>query len=177
MKQLANRYDGIAKVTGKAKYAAEFTEPFAKKDMLYAYLVQATIPSGSIASIDQKAAERAAGVVAILTPFNAPKLAVGQPNPPAKRSLTVLQDANIYYNGQPIAVVVATTLDQAKSAATLLKITYAPTPAKLDFTGGIPTARLPKTPGKEVPDTHRGDIDASLAKASITVDETYITPL
>ncbi len=177
MKQLANRYDGIAKVTGKAKYAAEFTEPFAKKDMVYAYIVQATIPSGSVTSIDQKAAERAAGVVAILTPFNAPKLPVGKPNPPAKRSLTVLQDANIYYNGQPIAVVVATTLDQAKAAATLLKINYAPTPAKLDFTGGIPTARLPKSPGKEVPDTHRGDIEASLAKATVTVDETYITPL
>jgi xanthine dehydrogenase YagR molybdenum-binding subunit len=177
IKQLANRYDGVAKVTGKAKYAAEFTEPFDKKDMLYAFIVQSTIPNGSLTSIDQKAAERAPGVVAILTPFNAPRLAVGKPNPPAKRSLTVLQDTNVSYNGQPIAVVVAATLDQAKSAATLLKIAYAPTPAKLDFTGGIPTARLPKTPGKEVPDTHRGDIAAALAKANVTVDQTYITPL
>ena len=177
MPQLTNRYDGLAKVTGKAKYAAEFTEPFNKQDMLYAYIVQATIPSGTIASIDQHAAERSSGVTTILTPFNAPKLPVGKPNPPAKRSLNILQDTTVYYNGQPIAVVIAATLEQAKASAALLKITYTPTPAKLDLMGGVSTARLPKTPGKEVPDTHRGDIASALAKATVTVDETYITPV
>jgi xanthine dehydrogenase YagR molybdenum-binding subunit len=52
-KQLNHRYEGIAKVTGKAKYAAEFSQPFPKADLAYAYIVQATIPSGTIASIDR----------------------------------------------------------------------------------------------------------------------------
>ncbi|MGH9596558.1 MAG: xanthine dehydrogenase family protein molybdopterin-binding subunit, partial [Edaphobacter sp.] len=71
-RQLAHRYDALAKVTGRAKYAAEFPV----KDVAYAYVVQATIPSGIIVSIDQAAAARAAGVYSIITPFNAPKLAV-----------------------------------------------------------------------------------------------------
>jgi xanthine dehydrogenase YagR molybdenum-binding subunit len=177
MKQLPVRYDGLAKVTGKATYAAEFTEPFDHKNMVYAWIVQSTIPSGTIASIDQKEAERAAGVVHILTPFNAPQLPVGAPQPPAKRSLTVLQNKDVYYNGQPIAVVVADTLDHARYAASLLKIRYTPKPAKLDFKGGIPTARLPKSNGKAAPNDHRGDINAGLAKSAVLLDETYITPV
>ena len=68
-RQLDHRYDGIAKVTGRAKYAAEFPV----ENVAYAYVVQATIPAGTIASIDQDAASRAAGVYSIITPFNAPK--------------------------------------------------------------------------------------------------------
>ena len=66
-RQLDHRYDGIAKVTGRAKYAAEFPV----ENLAYAYIVQATIPAGTIASIDQSAATRAAGVYSIITPFNA----------------------------------------------------------------------------------------------------------
>ena len=86
-KQLVHRYDGIAKVTGKAKYAAEFTESFAKKDLLYGYIVQSTIANGTVASIDRTAAEHSSGVIAVITPFNAPKLptASGPAQPPARR--------------------------------------------------------------------------------------------
>jgi len=177
MKQLADRYDGIAKVTGKARYAAEFSQPFSRKDLLYAYMVQSTIPSGSIAAIDQKAAERAPGVVAIITPFNAPKLNVGPPQPPARRTLSLLQDTQVFYNGQPIALVVATTLDQAQAGANLLKISYKSSPARLDFKAGVAAARLPKLYGKEPPRTSRGDVDAALAKAYVKVDNVYITPI
>ncbi len=69
-KELEHRYEGIAKVTGRAKYAAEFSQPFPKAELLYAYIVQSTIPNGMIVSIDRSAADRASGVVAILTPFN-----------------------------------------------------------------------------------------------------------
>lgn len=175
--QPAHRYDGVAKVTGKAKYAAEFTEPFAKKDMLHAYIVQSTIASGSLLAIDQRVAERMPGVVAVMTPFNAPKLQVGKPQPPARRNLTVLQDAEVHYNGQPIALVVAHTLPQAMAAARLLGIKYNAQPPKLDFMGRLGEARLPKSSGKEQPDTHRGDIDDALAKGSAKVDQTYITPI
>ncbi|HEY1745078.1 MAG TPA: xanthine dehydrogenase family protein molybdopterin-binding subunit [Granulicella sp.] len=170
--QLEHRYDGIAKVTGKAKYAAEFTEPFAKKDLVYAYIVQSTIPSGSIASIDQKEAERAFGVIAVLTPFNAPQLTSAKPH-----NLSILQDADVHYNGQPIAVVLATSLPFARHAARLLKIQHNPQPAKLNFMGRLDEARLPKQGGKEQPGTVRGDLASSMTKATVTIDETYITPI
>ena len=110
-RQLDHRYDGIAKVTGRAKYAAEFPV----ENVAYAYIVQATIPAGTVTSIDQSAATRAAGVYCIITPFNAPKVTV-------PGNVNILQDTNVLYNGQPIAVVVARSLPEAVAAAKLLRI-------------------------------------------------------
>jgi xanthine dehydrogenase YagR molybdenum-binding subunit len=181
--QLAYRYDGPAKVTGKAKYAAEFSTPFAKADLVYAHIVQSTIPCGTIVAIDSSVAERASGVVAVMTPFNAPKLNTGKPDPPARRNLSVLEDTEVHYNGQPIALVVAKTLEQALYAETLLKIQYKAKPAKLELPAELAKqnklseARWPKNPGKEPPGNTRGDVDAGFAQAVATVEETYITPI
>ena len=177
MRQLKTRYTALAKVTGKAKFVAEFKAPFHNQDLLYAYMVQSTIPSGTLASIDRTLAERAPGVVAVLTPFNAPKISVPPPAPPARRNLTILQDTNVSYNGQPIAVVVAKSLVEARQAARLLKIKYNAEPAKLDFMGRLADARWPKNPGKEPAGNKRGDVATGLAQATVTVDETYITPI
>jgi xanthine dehydrogenase YagR molybdenum-binding subunit len=176
-KQLNHRYEGIAKVTGKAKYAAEFSQPFAKADLAYAYIVQATIPSGTIASIDRYTADLAPGVIAILTPFNAPKLNQGPPEPPARRNLSLLQDKDVHYNGQPIAVVVAKSLNEAKAAARLLKMKYVSKPAQVNFMEKLGDARWPKNPGKEPPGNHRGDVQAGFAKSSVILEQTYITPI
>jgi xanthine dehydrogenase YagR molybdenum-binding subunit len=177
-KQLPVRYDGHAKVTGQAKYSGEFSEPFSKKDLAYAFIVQSTIPSGSVASIDRSAAERASGVIAVLTPFNAPKLtAAGKPQPPARRNLTVLQTPDVAYNGQPIAVVVANSLDEARAAARLLKIKYTAKPPKLDFMNRLSEARWPSQPGKEPPGNHRGDNAAASNGAAAVIEQTYITPI
>ena len=172
-----HRYEGVSKVTGKAKYAAEFTEPFPRKKLAYAYMVQSTIPNGTIISIDQKAAERAPGVIAVLTPFNAPKLPVGKPEPPAKRSLTVLQDTDVDYNGQPIAVVVAESLNEATQAASLLSIKYASKPAALDFSGRLDQAHPPRTRSKDPNTNKRGDVNQALAGAQVKLEQTYITPI
>ena len=177
VKQLDHRYEGISKVTGRGKYAAEFDGPFPKNDLLYAYVVQSTIPSGTISAIDSKAATRAPGVASILTPFNAPKLNPGPAQPPARRNLSVLQDKDVHYSGQPIAVVVAQSLDEARAAARMLKITYAPTPAKVNFMDHLDEARWPKNPGKEPAGNHRGDVDAGFAKAAVVINQTYITPI
>jgi len=176
-KQLGHRYEGIAKVTGRAKYAAEFSQPFSKADLAYAYIVQATIPNGSIASIDRSAADLAPGIIAILTPFNAPKLNQGPPQPPARRNLSLLQDKDVNYNGQPIAVVVAKSLNEAKAAARLLKIKYVSKPAQVNFKDRLGESRWPKNPGKEPPGNHRGDVQAGFAKSSVTIEQTYITPI
>jgi xanthine dehydrogenase YagR molybdenum-binding subunit len=177
VKQLDHRYEGIAKVTGKARYSAEFSEPFPKTDLAYALLVRSTIPSGRVKSIDSATASRAPGVLAVITPFDAPKLNPGPPQPPARRNLTLLQDANISYNGQPIAIVIGKSLHEAKAAAAMLKISYTPQPAKLQWEKRLGEARWPKNPGKEPAGNHRGDIDAAFAKAAVTVDNTYITPI
>ncbi len=175
--QLDHRYEGIAKVTGRGKYSAEFSGPFPKNDLLYAYVVQSTIPSGTIKAIDTKAASGAPGVSSVLTPFNAPKLNSGPPQPPARRNLSILQDTEVHYNGQPIALVVASTLDQARFAARLLKITYAPTPAKVNFRDHLGEARWPKNPGKEPAGNHRGDVNAGFAKSAVVIEQTYVTPI
>ena len=176
-KQLAHRYEGIAKVTGKAKYAAEFSQPFPKAKLAYAYIVQSTIASGSIVSIDRYTADRAPGVIAILTPFNAPKLNQGPPEPPARRNLSLLQDKDVHYNGEPIALVVANSLNEAKAAARLLQIKYAPKPARVNFMEALGEARWPKNPGKEPAGNHRGDAQAGFQKSAVIVEQTYITPI
>jgi xanthine dehydrogenase YagR molybdenum-binding subunit len=175
--QLDHRYEALLKVTGKLKYCAEFTQPFPQKDLLYAFVVQSTIPSGTIVSMDAHPAELCPGVIAVLTPFNAPKLPTVAPQPPATRRLSLLQDKQVFYNGEPIALVVARTLDQARYAAGQLKIQYAPTPAKLNFLDRLAEARPPKRGGKAAANQSRGELAPSLTQASVTVDETYITPI
>src|SRR5579875_1975799 len=175
--QPAHRYEGVAKVTGRQKYVAEFKEPFPANELLYGYMVQSTIPSGTVTSMDSKAAERSPGVVAVLTPFNAPKLQVGKPQPPAKRSLTVLQDADVDYNGQPIAFIVARSLNEAVAAAPLLNIKYAPKPATLNFDQHLDSARWPKTSSREPNAQKRGDTAQALSGAQVKLEQTYVTPV
>lgn len=181
--QYKHRYDALAKVTGKARYAGEFSEPFPKADMLYARLVQSTIAAGAIVSIDASAAEHAPGVVAVITPFHAPRLNAGKPEPPAWRNLALLQDKLVHYNGQPIALVVANTLEQARYASDLLKIHYQKAPASLQLPSHmtpqerLAKARWPKIPGKESPGDKRGDVAAGFRDAKVHLDETYLTPI
>jgi xanthine dehydrogenase YagR molybdenum-binding subunit len=172
-KQLPTRYDARAKVTGAAKYSAEFQPP---ADPVYAYIVQSTIASGRITSIDQAAAMKSSGVLAVMTPFNAPKLPVSGPQPPARRHITMLQEPDVFYNGQPIAVVVAHTLPEAMQAAALLRIRYQESPAKLHFERRLGEARPPKSPGREPATQTRGDLAAGMASGAVTVDQTYTTP-
>ena len=162
-RQLVHRYDALAKVTGRAKYAAEFPV----ENLAYAYIVQATIPAGTVASIDQGVASRASGVYSVITPFNAPRLTV-------PGNVNILQDTNVLYNGQPIAVIVARSQPEAEQAAKLLRIEYKEQPAKLGFDTRLSDARAPKR-GSET--SHRGDPEASLAKAAVVIDQVYSTPI
>ncbi|GGA58401.1 oxidoreductase [Edaphobacter acidisoli] len=161
-RELGHRYDGVAKVTGRAKYAAEFPV----KGVAYGHIVTATIPAGEVASIDTSAAERASGVHNVLTPFNAPRVTVSG-------NVNILQDTTVYFSGQPIAVIVARSLPEARQAAKLLRITYKEQPAKLGFHAHLADARPPGR-GRE---TRRGDPDASLAKAAVVIDNIYSTPI
>jgi xanthine dehydrogenase YagR molybdenum-binding subunit len=161
-----SRVDGRLKVTGAAQYTAEFQIP----NLAYAVVVESTIPSGRILSMDTEKAEKASGVIAVLTHGNAPKL------PGAEIRISLLQEDKIYYNGQPIGVVVAETLHQAQFAASLIKARYLATPAKLDFEAGFLTAH-PGSHNGEPGDAGWGDTIAGLAQAEIKIEEIYTTPV
>lgn len=161
-----SRVDGRQKVTGEARYSAEF--PVQK--LTYAVMAMSTVPSAQIVNIDTNDAERAAGVIAVLTPANAPKLAN------AESRVTVLQNPDVHYNNQPIAVVVADQLHQAQYAASLLKIQYKEEPAKLDFVAGFP-ASYPGSHTGIPGDLSFGDVDAGLRAAEIKIDQIYTTPI
>src|SRR5476649_1653963 len=97
--------------------------------MVYAAIVYGTIPSGRIAELDTHAAEAAPGVVLVMTYRNAPRLnnpaAFGSsPTAAAMSDLPVMQDDRLYWNGQPIAVVLAETQEQADHAKSLIRARY-----------------------------------------------------
>ncbi|HEY0785019.1 MAG TPA: xanthine dehydrogenase family protein molybdopterin-binding subunit [Acidobacteriaceae bacterium] len=170
-----NRLDGPAKVTGAAKYAAEFPIP----NLCYAVMVTSTIAKGTIQRMDTAAAQRAPGVISILTPANTAKLPQNGKagvHPPAGRVLSLLQDNTVEYNNQPIAVVVAETLNQALHAASLVKVKYQAAAPKLDFEGGFPTAH-PAGHGRDPADVSAGKVTAGLAAAEVRIDHIYTTPM
>ena len=106
--------------------------------MVYAALVYGTIPSGLIATLDTKAAEAAPGVVLVMTHRNAPRLNKpamfgSSPTAAAASDLPIMQDERIHWNGQPIAVVLAKTQEQADHAASLVLATYAVEPSTTSF--------------------------------------------
>ena len=116
------RADGRLKVTGAARYTADIPVPGA----VHAAIVPSTIASGRTVSIDTAAAEQAPGVIAIFTHRNMPRMNL-TPKPwshlhPHGQGYLPLQDDRIHYAGQPIALVIAATLDQAAYAGTLIKI-------------------------------------------------------
>src|SRR5262249_44774089 len=119
-----DRVDGRLKVTGGARYSAEFKV----EGVTHGVLVTSTIASGRIREIDTQAAEQVPGVLAVITHLNAPRLPFVDKrswlDPKIGRTLPVLQEDTIYFSGQPVAVVVAETLEQAEYAATRVRVAY-----------------------------------------------------
>src|SRR5205814_3499116 len=100
-------------------------------------------------------------------------------NPPAGRILSLLQDREVHYNGQPIALVVAETFEQATYAASLVRAAYRVETAAVDMQKALPTATpyTEKILGQFEPASRRGDVAAALEQADVTVDSTYTTPI
>jgi xanthine dehydrogenase YagR molybdenum-binding subunit len=177
--QPVSRVDGRQRVTGGATYAAEFDQP----GQAHGVIVRSTVASGRIASVDSATAERAAGVLAVVTHRSAPKLTYrehkGAVDPEVGERLHVLQDDRVSHQGQPIALVVAETVEQAQHAAALVKVTYAPERAVTDITSVEPVQPTQqKTDQGEVrpPATRRGDPEGALAAADVKVEQTYVHP-
>ena len=112
--QPVSRVDGRQKVTGAATYAAEFDQP----GQAHGIIVRSTVANGRVAAIDSAAAERAPGVVAVLTYRNAPRLAYrphkGAVDPAVGERLHVLQDDRVSHQGQPSRSWLATAPREVK---------------------------------------------------------------
>ncbi len=170
-----DRVDGPLKVCGQARYTGDLALP----RMAHAVLVTSTIASGRIVRIDAGAAERAPGVVAVLTHANAMKLPQGGKaavQPPTGRVLSLLQDDQVAYQNQPVALVVAETIEQANEAAALVRVTYERAPARVDFEAERRNEVVPDKANDAPPDTRRGDVEAGLAAAAHRVELDYTTP-
>jgi xanthine dehydrogenase YagR molybdenum-binding subunit len=169
------RVDGRAKVTGGARYAAEFNQ----KGQAYAVIVGATVGLGRITGIDLAAVSRLPGVIAVIDHRNAPRLAYGEHKGPVDPAigerLHVLQDDRVRFYGQPVALIVADTLDQAERAAAALPITYAAVRPVVDPSDPKAHAIVPEArpTSRMQADKSRGDADGALARAPVKVDATY----
>ena len=173
-----SRVDGVAKVTGAAKYAAEFQVP----NVAYGFIVLGTVAKGKITSIDTRAAQAAAGVVRVFTHLNTPKLG---PKPATEdaptrgsqeqdKSFRALQSDRIWFNAQPIALVVAETYEQARYAARLVSATYDQTAHQTD-------TEAVRAQGRPVelrrPSSPRGNAQEAMRTAPVTVSAEYHIPI
>jgi xanthine dehydrogenase YagR molybdenum-binding subunit len=166
------RVDGVLKVSGKARFAAEV--PF--RNLAYAALTFSTIAKGRINSIDTAHAKSAPGVVLVLTHENAPSLGdvTAFPQGAAGSTLNPLRDGSVRWNGQPIALVLAETQEQADYAASLVRVGYEREAATLSLSSG--PAKAPQNILGEPTTVARGDAEAALAKSAVHVDNVYRTP-
>jgi xanthine dehydrogenase YagR molybdenum-binding subunit len=189
-----DRVDGRLKVTGKARYAAEFP----LNNLAYAVAVQSTIARGRITRVETRKAETAPGVLAVITHLNAPRL--GKPGTNKRQTANtranqggqsggegggdpfakpfVLQDDVINHFGQYVGVVVAGTFEQARHAARLVRVTYAQEKPATTLEANLDRAYLPEkllVPTIK-PETRRGDLERGLRESEVRVDATYTTP-
>ncbi len=182
--QPISRRDGPHKVTGQARYTAEFDRP----NIAHAVLAQSPIAAGRIVSIDTSEAERAPGVILALTHLNMPRIGeagtalsdtgsmAGEQGFAGQRFLPLQGDVIEYY-GQHIGLIIAETLEQATYAANLFHVEYQPAPHAMDFEEAAKQTFLPVSGWPEPIQGGRGDAATGLSQADVHVAPTYVTAL
>jgi xanthine dehydrogenase YagR molybdenum-binding subunit len=175
-----SRVDGPAKVTGQAKYAAEFNVP----NLAYGVVISSAIAKGRIKSIDRSAALAVPGVIEVFSHDNRPPVAssrkkytdeAASPGSPFRP----LYDDKIFFAGQPVALVVAEEFEIARYAATLVDIAYETERAVTDIEIQIHKAYEPKVKRMEgmTPVSPRGATDTVLSQSPVRVEQKYRTPM
>jgi len=167
--QPRDRIDGPRKVAGTARYAYEQHDVV--PNQAYGYVVGAGIAKGKLTAIDTTAAKNAPGVLAVVTAKEAGKLEKGKRN-----TAHLLAASEIEHYHQAVAVVVAESFEQARAAANLVKVDYAPTKGRFDLEAAKGSATEPKGDDPSLADTRTGDFAGAFAKAEVKLDETYTTP-
>ncbi|GLW71053.1 xanthine dehydrogenase [Kitasatospora phosalacinea] len=161
------RRDGAAKVRGTAVYAYETPV----ENPAYAHPVQATVARGRVTALDTAAAEVLDGVLAVLTPATAERLASTE-----DRELAALQDDGVAFRGQVVALVVADSSETARHAAALVRVTYAQEPHDSELRADRDDLYAPERVNPDFPtDTVEGDVAAATAVAAVVVEQTYTT--
>lgn len=165
-----DRIDGPLKTTGTAPYANDRHDVAANQ--AFGYAVCSGVAKGRITAIDASRARAAPGVLAVLTHQNAGKLGKGDRN-----TANLLAGPEVQHYHQAVALVVAATFEQARAAASLVRIDYAPASGSFDLAAAQASAIKPEDDGQGSPtDTAIGDFAAAFAKAPVTLDATYTTP-
>src|SRR5215210_5616747 len=173
-----SRVDGVAKVTGRAKYAAEFRVP----NLAYGFIVLGSVAKGIIKAIDTREAESSPGVVRVFTHLNTPKFgpkASTEYAPPRNtrekdKSFRALQSDRIYFNMQPVALVVAETYEQARYAARLVKVSYN---AEKHTTNTETVREQARVPRQGPPPRPRGNPEAAMRSAPVKIEAEYRIPI
>jgi len=163
-----DRVDGPLKVQGKVAYAAEHG---GVGTVAYAFPVLATIAKGRILRIDTSFARHAPGVIDVLTAKNAPHQDVTSDD-----AIPQLTGDTVRHYGQPVALVVAHSYEQARHAASLVRPEYDATSGRFDLAAGKEGARKPEDLSFAQADTSKGDFDAAYAAAAHRLDVVYTTP-
>jgi len=168
-----SRIDGRAKVTGAAKYAAEYNVP----GLAHGFVITSAIAKGRIARIDFADAMAVEGVIAVFTHANRPKMAASHKKysddiAPAGKPFRPLYDDRIHFSFQPIALVVAEEPEAARFAASRVRIDYEQEPHDTDFENRRDRAFVPDQE-EEVPAHHRGDAAQAFADAAVKIEAEY----
>jgi len=161
------RIDGPLKTSGKAPYAYEHHDV---PNPAYGYILGSAIAKGRITGMALGDAKAAPGVLAIVTAENAGKLGKGNFN-----TAKLLGGPDIEHYHQAIAIVVAETFEQARAAASLIRVDYARDKGSYDLAAARDTAPEPKPQDRGPPGT-RGDFPGAFAAAPVQLDATYTTP-
>jgi xanthine dehydrogenase YagR molybdenum-binding subunit len=164
-----DRVDGPRKVTGTAPYAYERTDE--APNAAYGWIIGATIATGKLLRIDVQTAEKAPGVLAVITHENAGRLGKAEVH-----TARLLAGPDVQHYDQAVAMVVAETFEQARDAAKLVRIDYAARAGVYHLASQKDRAVKPKTTQLGPADTAVGDFAGAFQRAAVTVDATYTTP-
>jgi xanthine dehydrogenase YagR molybdenum-binding subunit len=176
------RPDGPDKVTGRARYAADWQVPH----LLHGVFVTSAIPAGRINEIDASGALEEAGVIRVLTHRDMPRL-VPFPTPPVSQTFLPMQSDEIRYEGQPIAIVLGETLEAVEAGAQRVGISYAASPARFpvhaDWHAIDGAAVAPRTSGflepfftVFEPEYQKGDGTSGEAESLQRMEASYLQP-
>jgi xanthine dehydrogenase YagR molybdenum-binding subunit len=174
-----SRVDGRAKVTGEARYAAEYNVP----NLAYGYVVSSAVARGHISRIDAADALAVPGVLHVFTHENAPRLATSDQSyrdqiAPPGSPFRPLHDGEIKYSAQPVALVVADSFELARYAASLVRVEYERVPHVSDLEQQRHHAYKPQErPGIPLTSKPRGNADHAFANAPLQLDVEYRLPV
>jgi len=172
-----SRVDGRAKVTGAAKYAAEYNVP----GLVYGVVVSSAIAKGKIVRIDAADALRLPGVLQVFTHENIPQLAESDDSyrddvAPPGSPFRPLYSNEIKYSAQPVALVVADSFELARYAASLIRVEYKREVHATDLMAEREKAYQPKPREYFPPPQPRGNAEKAFADAAVQLEAEYLGP-